>query len=334
MPQEEFGSSTRHQDQIISKVQQRTDRCPVEQQLSDQLIKLLGILKDVTPVYFSGYPPTEGGDYHHISFEINGDSPLIRLVRLLMHALTGRFVDGHLCFESKALRDALYAFCDVLSECSDPDDHKSLDKFEKELDQLINYFGRVREAIRNGEAVDPLDYCNEVTTRITSLIDILRNEVCETFVNREKEIRRAPGRSYRRPERAEVSDGFNAEDRATLNEIKSTVKSTRTDVSTTKKEAGAALYLQSNGRFGNDPALADFCSINKQTMVDFGFELILGDRDLTAPAAADLAMAHYPNLVGGYKAKYDEDRESLRQRIVRRSHLEGLDLKTNRKYAS
>lgn len=334
MLHKECGSSTRQQNQITSNAQQRTDRCPVEQALSELLIELLGILKDVTPVYFSGYPPTGGGDYHHISFDINGDSPLIRLVRLLMHALTGRFVDGHLCFESKALRDALYAFCDVLRECSDPDDHKPLDKFEKELDQLINYFRRVREDLRNGKAVDPLDYCNEVTTRITSLIDILRNEVCESFVNREREIRRAPGRSYRRPVRTDDAGGFTADDRAALNDIKSTVKSTRTDVSKIKKEAGAALYIQSKGLYGNDPALADFCSNNKQTMVDFGYELILGDRDLTAPDAADQAIAHYPNLVGGYKEHYKEDHESLRQAIVRRCHLEGIDLKTNRKYAS
>ena len=53
-----IGASTHKHSSVTPRVQQRSDCCPVEQALSEQLFELLRILKDVTPVYFSGYPPT------------------------------------------------------------------------------------------------------------------------------------------------------------------------------------------------------------------------------------------------------------------------------------
>ena len=296
------GSRTRQQNLIPSEVKQRTDRCPVEQAVSEQLIELRGILKDVTPVYFSGYPPAGGGDYHHISSCINGDSSLIREARLLAFALAGRFADGHQCFESKALRQELYSFCDILRECSDPDNTKSLDRFEKELNQLVDYFKRVRETLRNGEAVDDLNYCNEVTGRITSLIDILRNEICESFITRESEIRRAPGRSYRRPERSKDNDRFTDKDRAMLKEQ---VINTRT-----------ALYFTSNREFGDDPTSGPLITQIRHRMAEDGLEIIKANDNVSCQEAADTIIALWRGRTGAYTSS-DSDREALRQAIQR-----------------
>ena len=328
-----IGSSTQQKSLITSRVPQRTDRCPVEQTVSDQLIELRGILRDVTSVYFSGYPPTGGGDYHHISIDINRDSPLIRGAHLLICAITGRFVDGHLCFESENLRKAVYAFCDALHDCSDPDDSKPLEKFEMELDQLINYFKRVREALLKGEAVDDLSYCNEVQTRITSLIDILRNDICESFAKRENEIRREPGRSYRRPER-----GGDAKRVVLTPEIiealQSNMKTVRGELRDANKRMDCILFCASNGKHGVDPNLGSLMTFAKRNMVEFGVGLISKDDSLSTGKAADLTLKNFTPVLGSYKRGDSKEREDLRQGIYRQCKDKDLRFKTIREKAS
>lgn len=259
---------------------------------------------------------------------------MICKARLLIHAITGRFVDGHLCFESKLLREALYAFCDGLHECSDPNDTKSLDKFEKKLDQLINYLQRVREALANGEAVDDLSFCNEVTKRITSLIDILCNDISQSFSKREKEIRRHPGRSYRRPERADEANGFTDKDRATLDVIKTNIKKTHGEMRDANKRMDAILYCASNGKHGENPDLGGLITLVKHNMVEYGFNLICRDDTLSTAQAAKLTLEKYPPVMGAYKRDDPKDLEDLRQAIYRRCKEAGLLFKTNRKTMS
>ena len=300
MVDEEFGPSEQPKPEL-NQTAQRSYR-PVEKELSDQLQKLLVILKDVKSIYFSGSPPDGGGDYFCISLYINANSALIRAARTFMYVLPGLYIKGQICFKSKALRYAVYAFCDGLRNCYDPAAPKLIDEFERIFKELVTFLEGVRMDIEIGRPVDDLYYSDSVMTYISNLIKIISVDVCEVFSRRESEIRDKPGRSYRRPSRGNADDGFTEKDRAMLKEQGA--------------NTNAILYITSGHEFGIDPKAGSLVARVRHKMAEDGLEIILNSLEgaVSCQKAADQIITLWAGKYGAYT---QGESGSLRKAIER-----------------
>lgn len=299
----------------------------VESELRQIVQATQGKVLGVTEIYVSG--DAKNAPFVFISALLGSKTALIRAADNFMFVLPGLYFQGHLCFESPELRQAIFDFIDQLRACADPEDQSAFDDFIAKFQELIAFF----DDIRSGHIIEEHEYSVTVTKSITALTALVSDKICNQFIRRESDIRTGKAISYRRPTRT-ADESIDLGVLAKLDDIKTSVDSTRTDVRDVKKEVGAILFIDSKGDYGVDPALANLFGINKQTMVQFGFDLIAADEDLSAPQAADLVFEHYPHLVGAYKQKNKEDRENLRQAIVRFCRVKGVRLKTNRKNTS
>lgn len=174
----------------------------VEREVTEKIVYVRGICKDVCSFYVSGHPPSGVPVDRYISNQISPDSALIQSADTFVLTLPAQFHKGY-SFPSESLFSESLELCRDLRKCADPSDKQMFLDCIRELKEMGDLIKRGRQ---NLKSLNPIKFRQALFTHFDKLVELFTglsnyfSEIENDFTTAESECAKSDQIVYALPQ--------------------------------------------------------------------------------------------------------------------------------------